>query len=97
MLGKAIPIRLGNLTFEKKGDALVLVRQTLNRYSPGDRVAPNDEELLRALIERHPDAQLKIGNGIDHFMVRSADYGTQCFWVVRMDGSTERFSYKECL
>ncbi len=96
-MGKAIPISLGRLSFEKKGDALLLVRETLNRYSPGDRVAPDDEELLWALIKRHPDALLKIGNGIDHFTVRSADYGTQCFWVVRIDGSTERFSYKECL
>jgi hypothetical protein len=63
---------LGSLTFKRKGDALLRVRETLQRYSPGDRVAVEDE-LLRALLRRHPDAALKIGKGVDHFMVRSAD------------------------
>jgi hypothetical protein len=96
-MAKAIPLRLGGMNFERKGDALMWVRSTLQRYSPGQKVAAEDEELLRALLERHPDSVQKTGVGVDHFMVRSADYGTQCFWVVRSDGSTERFSYKECL
>lgn len=96
-MAKAVQVKLGEYSFDTKTDALSKVRETLNRYSPGDRVSLNDEKLLRALVERHPEASSKIGQGVDHFMVRSADYGTQCFWVVRNDGSTERFSYKACL
>lgn len=44
-----------------------------------------------------PDAATKIGSGVRGFEVRSADYGTQCFWILRVDGSDERFSYKSCI
>jgi hypothetical protein len=96
-MAKAIPLQLDGRDFAKKGDALLHVRARLQSYSPGQRVADEDEALLRALLARHPDSVAKTGSGVDHFMVRSADYGTKCFWVVRTDGSTERFSYKECL
>lgn len=96
-MAKGMPLQLGNMHFDKKGDALMEVRRTLQRYSPGQRVQLEDEDLLRALLARHPDAPIKMGVGVDHFMVRSADYGTQCFWLVRIDGTTERFSYKKCL
>lgn len=96
-MAKAMALQLGEMRFEKKGDALIEVRRTLQRYSLGQRVLSEDEDLLRALLARHPNAAGKIGVGVDHFMVRSADYGTRCFWVVRTDGTTERFSYKECL
>ena len=96
-MAKAIPLQLAGMDFIKKGDALLHVRAMLQRYSPGERVTQEDERFLGALLSRHSNAATKVGSGVDHFMVRSADYGTQCFWVVRTDGSTERFSYKECL
>lgn len=96
-MGKAMPLRIGEMQFATKGDALLHIRETLRRYLPGERVSIEDEHFLRSLLERHPNAAEKMGVGVNHFMVRSADYGTQCFWVVRTDGSTQRFSYKECL
>jgi len=96
-MGKSIPVQLGAIRFPTKDAALSVVRDTLNRYKPGQRVYSADEPLLHALLLRHPHATAKIGVGVDHFMVRSADFGTKCFWVVRTDQSTERFSYKECL
>lgn len=96
-MAKAIPLELGDMHFEKKGDALLVVRRMLQRYAPGERVSADDEALLRALLARHPDAEAKIGCGVDHFMVRSAMYGKQCFWVVRTDETTEDFSYQKCI
>lgn len=88
----AKPINLGDISFAKKGDAVAYLREMLYRYSLGDRVNAGDSLILKALLERHPDAIKKIGCGVSHFSVRSADFGTRCFWVNRLDGTTEKFS-----
>ncbi|MEJ0009495.1 MAG: DCL family protein [Alphaproteobacteria bacterium] len=94
---KAKPVVLGPLSFPKKSDALAFLKTMLNRYSPGDRVSEVDEKILTFALTKHPEAVQKIGSGISHFSVQTAEYGTQCFWVVRTDGTTERFSYGSCL
>ncbi|WP_362988829.1 DUF3223 domain-containing protein [uncultured Sphingopyxis sp.] len=43
------------------------------------------------------EAQAKIGCGITHFSVRTADFGTRCFWLNRPDKSTEKFSHTACI
>jgi hypothetical protein len=50
-----------------------------------------------AALAHHPEAAAKTGCGISHFSVRSADFGTKCFWVNRTDGTTEKFSYLSCI
>lgn len=93
----AKPISLGALHFAKKGDAAAYLKAMLQKYDVGDKVSHEDGEILRAALARHPDATLKIGSGIASFSVRSADFGSKCFWVNRMDGSIERFSWKPCI
>lgn len=88
----AKPIKLGPLQFDKRGDAVSYLREMLYRYDVGDRVSAEDAVILRAALENHPKAAAKIGSGITHFSVRSADFGTKCFWLNRPDGSTEKFS-----
>ncbi|OAJ56492.1 hypothetical protein A6V36_33565 [Paraburkholderia ginsengiterrae] len=88
----AKPITLGPMSFAKKGDAAAFLKAMLNRYDVGDRVSAADSVILRAVVERHPNAVEKIGSGIANFSVRSADFGSKCFWVNRTDGSTEKFS-----
>jgi hypothetical protein len=83
--------------FAKKGDATSYLRAMLQRYDFGDRVNAADEQVLRAALALHPEAEAKIGCGITHFSVRSADFGTKCFWLNRTDGTTEKFSYKTCV
>jgi Protein of unknown function (DUF3223) len=93
----AKPITIGSLNFAKRGDANTFLRDMLNRYDIGDRVSAADEGVLRAALPLHPQADEKIGCGVTHFSVRSADFGTKCFWVNRLDGTTEKFSYKTCI
>lgn len=93
----AKPISIGDHYFEKKGDAVAFLREILYRYDLGDRVSSDDEAFLRLLIERHPESAEKIGGGISSFSVRSGDFGTRCFWVNRLNQSTEKFSFKACL
>ena len=93
----AKPITIGSLHFAKRGDATSFLQTMLNRYDIGDRVGAADEEVLHAVLALHPNADEKIGCGVKHFSVRSADFGTRCFWINRPDGTTEKFSYKTCI
>ena len=96
-MAKAQPVEIGRHKFERKADALTFMKEMLNRYRPGDVVDTADAEFLIIALKRHPEAESKIGIGPKRFEVRSADYGTQCFWIIRVDGSEERFSYKSCV
>ena len=69
----------------------------LQKYDVGDKVSANDALVVMDALSRHPDATAKIGCGISYFSVRSADFGSQCFWVNRSDGTTEKFSYMKCI
>lgn len=88
----AKPMSLAHLDFDTRGDAVTYLKTILHRYDVGDKVSDDDSVILQAALERHPKSALKIGAGISHFSVRTADYGTKCFWVNRVDGSTEKFS-----
>lgn len=91
------PLTIGFLHFAKKGEAYAFVQSILRRYDVGDKVGADDEQILRDTLALHPEADAKVGCGITHFSVRSADFGTKCFWVNRLDGTTEKFSYKACI
>ena len=93
----AKPIDIGPLHFERKGDAIKFLQDILYTYELGDRVTADHSEILTDLVSMHPDAADKIGSGIESFSVRSGDYGTQCFWVNRADGTSEKFSFRACL
>ncbi|WP_417449557.1 DCL family protein [Kordiimonas sp.] len=88
---------IGSMHFEKKADALNFLKEMLNRYRPGEIVSEVDAGFLMDALDRHPDSTEKIGVGVGHFEVQSADYGTQCFCVVRVDKTREKFSYKSCI
>ncbi len=90
-------ITIGVLHFTKKGDAVAHLRAMLNRYDVGDKVSAADEQVLRAALALHPDATAKVGCGIRDFSVRTADFGTKCFWLNRIDGTTEKFSFRSCI
>ncbi len=93
----AKPITIGSLHFPRRGAAAAHLQAILHRYDVGDKVGTADEDVLRAALALHPDADEKVGCGITHFSVRTADFGTKCFWINRMDGSTEKFSYRACI
>ena len=84
-------------TFAKKQDANEFFREMLNRYRPGDRVSDSDALDLAALLAHHTEYVAKVGVGIDHFEVMNGLFGTQCFKIVRRDGSSDDFSYKHCI
>jgi len=83
--------------FNSKADAISFFQGILYRYSVGDKVTSADGKILADALARHPDASEKVGAGVASFSVRSADFGTRCFWVNRTDGSSEKFSFRACL
>lgn len=93
----AKPFSLGELHFGKKGDAVAYLNAMLQKYDVGDKVSAEDSKVLIAALARHPEGDEKIGSGVAGFSVRTADYGTKCFWVNRTDGATEKFSHRACV
>jgi hypothetical protein len=85
------------MQFKEQGDATAHFRAMLGRYRPGDVVVDGDAIELAALLKRHPEYLDKLGCGIRHFEVIAAEYGTQCFQIVRLDDTFERFSYPTCI
>ena len=92
----AKPVSIGALSFRRKGDATNFFRNMLYRYELGDKVTVHDAKILAELVAQHPEASMKIGCGILSFSVRSADFGTRCFYVNRTDGTSEKFSFLVC-
>lgn len=93
----SIAVTLDTRSFGSKDEATAYFRAMLNRYRPGDRVSDVDAGDLTALLKRHTEYRQKIGAGIDHFEVMAADHGTQCFRVLRIDGTSDDFSYIHCI
>jgi len=67
--------------------------------APIGRVSNNIAiQKLHLLIALHPDADRKIGSGVDHFKVKRNALGAgQGLWLVRCDGTEDSFSYKRCI
>ena len=91
------PVVLKTRSFNTTKCAINFFKEMLNRYRPKQRVSEEDASHLAALLERHSEYEEKVGIGIDHFEVMSAKYATQCFRIVRTDGTGEDFSYRHCL
>ncbi len=99
-MGKKQPFSIDTRSFEKKGDARAFFKEMLNRYRPGDRVSDADALDLRALLKRYTEYEAKLGRGIDHFEIVTQfvdGITTQCFEIVRADGTRDDFSYGHCI
>lgn len=91
------PIMIGALEFSSRGEAYAFLKAILARYDVGDKVNAADSAILQDALLLHPESTTKIDSGIQSFSVRSADFGTKCFWVNRVDGSTEKFALRACV
>lgn len=87
------PFKIGDNEFTTKKDALTHYKAILNSYGFGEKLNMNDFNDIMDLLENHPRVQDKIGVGIEKVRVAKAQYNTKSFELVRIDGSTEFFSY----
>lgn len=99
MAGHKVIIGTGDssVVFGSKAAALASFKSMLARYRNGEDVNEQDSQLLRNLLERHPEAHQKIGHGVKRFFRDRTDQGTDCFWLQRENGSSTDFSYISCV
>ena len=93
---------IGKRKFRHKGEARAEVKRILHSYPAGHTLKKADSELITALLAMHPEAERKIGCGVRLIRVgprkRRGIFRPEefCFWVHRLDGSRDSFSYKKC-
>lgn len=91
------PFSIGPFTFASKREATEAVRRVLHGTRPGAALSGADLDLITALVAMHPDAEAKVGAGLDRIEVRVIEYGAPGFWLIRDDGSRTDFSYRKSL
>ena len=102
-MARAKEVRLANgRRWPRKGDALKHFKEMLGKYRVGERVHDDsDHDDLANLLQIYdsvlpPEMEGKIGSGIAYFE-KGVDFEypgkTQCFFVVRRDGTRVDFSY----
>jgi hypothetical protein len=96
-MGKSNPVVIATRSFASQTEANAFFSDILRRYNPGDKVSGDDALHLTALLERHLEYQEKVGVGVDHFAVMRSEHGTNCFRIVRKDGSGTDFSIGHCI
>ncbi|KAJ7546430.1 hypothetical protein O6H91_08G040100 [Diphasiastrum complanatum] len=70
-----------------------------SKYENGDILEQHDKKtILEEVLHYHPDRHLKIGNGVESIKVDyHQNHGCRCFFVNRIDGSSDDFSFHKCL
>lgn len=89
-------IVIGREVFTTQAEARERFRSILYKYRLGETIDAADAQFMTLALQRHPEAVTKIGSGIQSFQVRAADFITRCFWVDRVDGTSEKFSFNAC-
>ncbi|MEO5332396.1 MAG: DCL family protein [Magnetococcus sp. YQC-5] len=96
-MGRGKKVVLDSMIFDNQNQAKEFFKEMLNRYIPGEQVSTADAIHLGSLFKRHPEYASKLGSGVDHFEVMLAEFGTQCFCIVRTDEIKVDFSYIKCI
>jgi len=90
-------LTLGGHLWETKKAAEGFCRKILHAYPLGATVTDAlDHHFLLDVLERHGNAEGKIGCGVVSFQVEPDKFGHRCFWLTRLDGTRTYFSYLWC-
>lgn len=93
----SIKIEIESMVFNTKAKAEKHYKGMLYSYSDGQDVGSKDFEDLCDLIEKHPRSKEKFGSGIKRIFRGKTKHGANCFWIERIDGTKEDFSYRKCI
>src|SRR5690348_6428147 len=86
---------VGGFTFTSKEALEDAVKKIL--HGGFGRLDSEDEQFIYDLLQMHPRAAEKIGEGVASILVRRGWRGSPMFIVVRRDGTETDFSYKKCI
>ena len=104
----AIPVILPSFSWRSKKAALDDFRllHSGGPYKVYEQITDaNHDLMLRELLDLHPDAEEKIGAGVNYFYVGKTSDGDKFnvrpnatgIWIRRVDGSEVDFSYRTCI
>ena len=85
--------KVGVREFKTKADVKQHYQDMLRSYAPGEKLNQQDSYDLASLLRYHENKSEKIGCGIDYLKVDKAEFGTNCFYIVRKDSTHQNFSY----
>ena len=78
----------------------MLKRYSESKESLHDSVRLNNDDnaLMQALLDKHPNVTEKVGDGVDHIYVSGFHRVTWCdtFFIKRIDGSSDPLGYNKC-
>ena len=89
--------QIGQLKFKYKKDVTAHYKKILNSYDFKESLDEDDFNNVLNLLKIHPNAQGKIGIGIEKIIVDETRYKTKCFNAIKADSSCEIFSYLKCI
>lgn len=90
-------IQIGNLTFKTKKDAVLHFKRILNSYDFTEKLNSKDLNDVCELLKMREKSKEKIGCGIKEIEVVEVSYKIKCFNLIRVDSSTNIFSYSKCI
>lgn len=93
------PVDLGPMKFSNAAETCAYFSDILSHFTAEQDL--NEYEftvLLDLLVKGHKDPQQKIGAGVQSFQIRNhPTYGSNCFYICRVDGTSEDFSFRKCV
>jgi hypothetical protein len=93
----AKPRTIGSRTFDTQTEAVAFIQEVLYRYPLREPIKGDDHAFVLELLKKHNRAAEKIGAGVKYFTVEPSTGGTRCFYITRVDGSRDDFSFMKCL
>ena len=90
-------LQIGRLHFKYKKDVIAHFKKILNSYNFGELLNKDDFQDVLNLLKIHPNSKEKIGAGIKKIKVDETRYKTKCYNAIRVDSSSEIFSYIKCI
>ncbi len=93
------PYTIAEKSFPTKTATIEFIKSILYKYKLNEKLTGEDFDFVLELLKRRPDCKEKMGPGVKELIVRKHEkwLNTRCFYVVRIDDSSEAFGYRGCL
>lgn len=93
----AIPYVVDGIQFETQRALANYVSHLLASHCAPYCLSPDETRFMSDLLTRHPSADIKMGCGVHSIWIRKNGMFGNGFYVHRVDGTWEDFSYRQCL
>ncbi|KAK9049457.1 hypothetical protein SSX86_001706 [Deinandra increscens subsp. villosa] len=96
---KSGPVSVGYKNFKESVEMFDYFFKLLHYWPPNLNLNKYEHAMLLDLLKKgHLEAEKKVGAGVDAFQVRyHPQYKSRCFFLVRIDGSADDFSFRKCV